>query len=94
MAPKLLWFLKTPSGAPRIQSELRLLRYELADFTVARYMPRRPGGPSSQTWRTFLRNHLRCTVACDFFVVPTIIFRLLYCFVILPTRDAGSFTST
>jgi putative transposase len=70
-------------GAPRIQSELRLLGYEIADSTVARYMPRRPRGPSSQTWRTFLRNHLRCTAACDFFVVPSVTFRLLYCFVIL-----------
>jgi transposase InsO family protein len=70
-------------GAPRIQSELRLLGYEVADSTVARYMPRRPRGPSSQTWRTFLRNHLHCTVACDFFVVPTATFHLLYCFVIL-----------
>ncbi len=70
-------------GAPRIQSELRLLGYELADSTVARYMPRRPRGPSSQTWRTFLRNHLQCTAACDFFVVPTVTFRLLYCFMII-----------
>jgi transposase InsO family protein len=70
-------------GAPRVQSELRLLGHEVADSTVARYMPRRPRGPSSQTWRTFLRNHLHCTVACDFFVVPTATFRLLYCFVLL-----------
>jgi len=70
-------------GAPRLQSELRLLGYELADSTVARYMPRRPRGPSSQTWRTFLRNHLQCTAACDFFVVPTVTFRLLYCFMII-----------
>jgi transposase InsO family protein len=70
-------------GAPRVQSELRLLGHEVADSTVARYMPRRPRGPSSQTWRTFLRNHLHCTVACDFFVVPTATFHLLYCFVIL-----------
>ena len=70
-------------GAPRIQSELRLLGYEVADSTVARYMPCRPRGSASQTWRTFLRNHLQCTVACDFFVVPTVTFRLLYCFVIL-----------
>ncbi len=70
-------------GAPRVQSELRLLGHEVADSTVARYMPRRPRGPSSQTWRTFLRNHLHCTVACDFFVVPTATVRLLYCFVLL-----------
>ena len=70
-------------GAPRIQSEIRLLGYEVAESTVARYLPRRPKGPASQTWRTFLKNHLHRTVACDFFVVPTATFRLLYCFVIL-----------
>jgi transposase InsO family protein len=31
----------------------------------------------------FLKNHIRTTAACDFFVVPTATFRLLYCFLIL-----------
>ena len=31
----------------------------------------RPRQPPSQTWRTFLRNHLGIVVA-DFFVVPTV----------------------
>jgi hypothetical protein len=31
-------------GTPRIQSELRLLGYAVADSTVARYIPRRPKG--------------------------------------------------
>ncbi len=70
-------------GAPRIQSELRLLGHEVAESTVARYMPPRRGGPPSQNWRTFLRNHLHCTAACDFFVVPTVTFRLMYCFLVL-----------
>jgi len=48
-----------------------------------RYMTRRGRRPPSQNWRTFLRNHLRHTAACDFFVVPTATFRLLFCFVIL-----------
>ena len=39
-------------------------------------------GPA-RTWRTFLRNHLCSTAACDFFVVPTVTFRLLYSFVVL-----------
>ncbi|MDP3938194.1 MAG: integrase core domain-containing protein [Deltaproteobacteria bacterium] len=70
-------------GAPRITSELLLLGYEVRDTTVAKYLPRRRHGPSSQRWRTFLKNHLPETVACDFFVVPTATFRLLYCFLIL-----------
>jgi len=70
-------------GAPRIRSELLLLGYDVAEATVAKYMSRRGRRPPSQTWCTFLRNHLRATAACDFFVVPTATFRLLFCFVIL-----------
>jgi len=73
----------TTWGVPRIQSELRLLGYEVADSTVARYLAKRPRRPPSQTWRVFLKNHLHTTAACDFFVVPTVTFRLLYCFVVL-----------
>ena len=42
---------------------------------------RRP--PPSQTWRTFLTNHVRQLVAVDFFVVPTLTFRVLFVFVVL-----------
>src|SRR5882672_7841280 len=70
-------------GAPRIRSELLLLGYDVAEATVAKYMSRRGRRTPSQTWRTFLRNHLRTTAACDFFVVPTATFHLLFCFFIL-----------
>ena len=70
-------------GAPRIQAELALLGHDVAESTVAKYMIRRRHGPPSQTWRAFLANHMDCTAACDFFIVPTVTFRLLYCFVIL-----------
>jgi len=70
-------------GAPRITSELLLLGFKVRDTAVAKYMPRRKHGPPSQAWRTFLKNHMPQTVACDFFVVPTATFRLLYCFLIL-----------
>ena len=70
-------------GATRIRDELHLLGYDVAESTVARYMVRRRQGPPSQTWRSLLKNHMACTAACDFFVVPTITFRLLYCFVVL-----------
>ena len=56
-------------GAPRIQAELALLGHEVAESTVAKYMVRRRPGPPSQTWRSFLKNHMNCTAACDFFVV-------------------------
>jgi putative transposase len=37
----------------------------------------------SPTWRTFLTAHARELVAIDFFVVPTLTFRLLFVFVVL-----------
>src|SRR6476620_5055431 len=39
--------------------------------------------PPSQTWRTFLDNHLKTLVSGDFFVVPTIRFQILYVFLVL-----------
>jgi len=69
-------------GAPRIQSELALLGYSVAESTVAKYMVRRRK-PPSQTWRTFLENHAECLCALDFFTVPTATFRVLYCLVVL-----------
>ncbi len=69
-------------GAPHILSELALLGHDVAKSTVEKYMVRRPR-PPSQTWRTFLANHMSVTAACDFFVVPTLTFKSLYCFVAL-----------
>ena len=39
--------------------------------------------PPSQTWRTFLDTHMRTLVSVDFFVVPTVMFKVLFVFVIL-----------
>ena len=39
--------------------------------------------PPSQTWRTFLENHLKSTVSIDFFTVPTLRFQVLYVFLVL-----------
>jgi hypothetical protein len=55
-------------GAPRIQSDLRLPGYDVAESTVARYMGR-GNEPSSPTWRTFLSNHVGQIAAIDCFVV-------------------------
>src|SRR5713101_8125912 len=69
-------------GAPRIHGELLKLGFEIAQSSVAKYMVKRCGAPS-QGRRTFLRNHAPDIAAMDFFVVPTIGFKLLYGFVII-----------
>jgi putative transposase len=69
-------------GAPRIQSELALLGHDIAESTVDQYMFRQPK-PPSQTWRTFLKNHVGQIAAIDFFTVPTVTFRVLHVFLVL-----------
>jgi putative transposase len=69
-------------GAPRIHGELLKLGFEVSEATVAKYMMRHRK-PPSQTWRTFLANHAQDLVSSDFFVVPTVFFRVLFVFVIL-----------
>jgi putative transposase len=43
---------------------------------------RKDSGPSER-WLTFLRNHKEAIAAMDFFTVPTLTFRVLYCFFII-----------
>jgi putative transposase len=40
-------------------------------------------GARTQAWSTFVRNHARELLACDFFVTVTATFRIVYVFVIL-----------
>ena len=69
-------------GAPRIHGEMLKLGIQLSQATVAKYMVRQRK-PASQTWRTFLENHVKQLVATNFLVVPTVTFRLLFVFVVL-----------
>jgi putative transposase len=69
-------------GAPRIHGELLKLGIAVAQSTVAKHLPR-PRKPPSQTWRSFLTNHLAQTAAIDFFTVPTATFRVLFVLVVL-----------
>jgi putative transposase len=69
-------------GAPRIHGELLKLGIDVGETSVSKYMGRRRG-PPSQTWRTFLKNHLTTTVSVDFFTVPTLRFQVLYVFLVL-----------
>jgi len=69
-------------GAPRIHGELLKLGIDVAERTVSRVMPKRRPEPS-QTWRTFLANHIADLVSIDFFTVPTARLRVLFVLVIL-----------
>jgi len=73
-------------GEERIVNELLLkLGLRVSPRTVRKYMPKRPPGRprGDQRWSTFLRNHARAIVACDFFVAVTATFRLFYVLVLI-----------
>jgi putative transposase len=69
-------------GAPRIHGELQRLGIEVSERTVSRLLRRRRR-PPSQTWRTFLANHVPGLVSMDFFTVPTLTGRVLFVLVLL-----------
>ena len=69
-------------GAPRIHGELLKLGIDIGETSVSKYMAR-GRKPPSQTWRTFLENHVKTMVSVDFFTVPTIRFQVLYVFLVL-----------
>jgi uncharacterized protein (DUF433 family) len=66
-------------GEERIASELLLkIGIQTSPRTVRRYMPNEPRRKqSTQSWMTFVRNHAKSIIACDFFVVVTATFRLV-----------------
>jgi transposase InsO family protein len=73
-------------GEERIANELLLkLGIRVSPRTVRKYMPERPPGQprGDQRWSTFLRNHARAILACDFFIAVTATFRMLYVFVVI-----------
>src|SRR5437773_2821380 len=69
-------------GAPRIHGQSLKLGIDVAERTVSRLMPKRRPRPS-QSWRTFLTNHVRDLVSIDFFTVPTAGLRVLFVLVVL-----------
>ena len=70
-------------GAPHITDELALLGFDVGETTVAKYMVKQRSPEPAQRWRTFLKNHMKVSAACDFFTVPTATFKVLYVFVVL-----------
>jgi putative transposase len=69
-------------GSPRIHGELLKLGIKISERTVARLMPKKRK-PPSQTWRTFLDNHVKDLISIDFFVVPTATFSILFVLIVL-----------
>jgi putative transposase len=69
-------------GSPRMVGELRKLGINVAKSTVEKYRVRRQK-PASPTWKAFLNNHVKAIVALDFFVVPTVTYKVLFVLVIL-----------
>jgi putative transposase len=71
-------------GEERIAHELSLkLVIRVSPRTVRKYLnSERPGpGAGDQRWATFVRNHAKAIVACDFFVSITATFQILYVFI-------------
>jgi transposase InsO family protein len=73
-------------GAPRIHGELLALGFEISEPTVSRYLQRlkrRTDREKAKRWLAFLHNHREVIAAFDFFTVPTLTFRVLYCFFVI-----------
>jgi putative transposase len=74
--------------APRIHGELQMLGIDVSERTISRILrtlPRRP----SQSWKTFLSNHIGQIVSVDFFTVSTITLKVLFVFVVIAHRRRG-----
>ena len=73
-------------GAPRIHGELLKLGFEISEPTVSRYLRQLKhcgGAAKAKRWLAFLHNHREVIAALDFFTVPTLTFRVLYCFFVI-----------
>jgi transposase InsO family protein len=63
----------------KIRAELGKLGIWVGLSTISRYLPKATPDPDNQQrWTTFLRSHRDPITGMDFFVVPTVRFRLLY----------------
>ena len=68
--------------APRVHGELLKLGIAVSERTVSRIL-HTVKRPPSQTWKTFLKNHIGEIVAVDFFTVPTIRLQVLFVFLVI-----------
>src|SRR5262250_1738003 len=74
-------------GAPRIHGELLMLGFDVSERTISRRVLRMPrSSEPGKRWLAFLRNHREAIAAMDFFTVPTVTFRVLYCLFVIDHR--------
>jgi putative transposase len=65
--------------------------------TILKYLPKLPATPINgphrdQRWATFLKNHAAAIIACDFGVVASPTFRMLYVLVVMEHATRRLFT--
>jgi len=82
-----MWAVNPTWGSPCIRDELAELGLQASTATIRKYRPKSRRRPS-QSWRTFLQNHAGAIAAIDFFLVPTVTFRLLYVLVVMAIHDS------
>lgn len=75
-------------GAPRIHREPLQLGFDISEPTVSRYLQRLKPRTDRKKVKVkrclaFLQNHREIIAAFDFFTVPTLTFRVLYCFFVI-----------
>jgi len=76
-------------GEEHIADEL-LVKFgiRVSPRTVPKYLgSQKPHGSRNQRWATFVKNHAKAVVACDFLVSVTATFRILYVFVAMEVRS-------
>ena len=74
--------------APRIHGKLLKLGIDVSERMVSRILRTVKRSPS-QTWKTFLTNHVGEIVSIDFFAVPTASLRVLFVFLVLEHKRRG-----
>ena len=77
-----MWEANPTWGSPKIVAEIAMPGIEVAKSTLEKFRPRR-AVPPSPAWRTFLDQHVRDLVSIDFFIVPTVTFRVLFVFIVV-----------
>ena len=86
-------------GEERVAAELSVkLGILVSPRTIRAYWPPEPDRTRtkrtfSQPWRTFVRNHAKSMLACDFLVSVTAGFRVLYVFVVMEMGSRRIFTA-
>jgi putative transposase len=70
-------------GSPRIHGELLKLGFNICEYTVQRYMPKKGKRTTGQNWKAFLQNHSKEIISIDFLTVPTIHFKLVHILVVI-----------